>query len=147
MDRDIEMEEGNCRIAQRLEFPMSDEEDLHEPSASVEQTNNRQHLLSDRFDSSGSDEGLGMSIPITSPRNPRFIRSKIRDTLSPPYSGVRSLRLFYSPATPKTLLENSSALVTPVLTTPVPNRNRTRTLFSGASVKSSAGIITFLKVL
>jgi hypothetical protein len=30
MDRDIEMEEGSCRIAQRLEFPMSDEEDLHE---------------------------------------------------------------------------------------------------------------------
>ena len=30
MDRDIEMEEGSCRIAQRLEFPMSDEEDMHE---------------------------------------------------------------------------------------------------------------------
>lgn len=135
MDRDIEMEENNCRIAQRLEFPLSDEEDLHEASTSTDQTSS--NISSDRLDSSGSDEGLGMTIRITSPRKPRFVRSRARESMSPPYSGVRALRLFDSPATPKTLLENSSTITTPVLATPVPNRNRMRTLFSIGSAKST----------
>jgi len=131
MDRDIDMEE-NCRIAQRLEFPLSDEEDLHEASTSTDQTAN----TSDRLDSSGSDEGLGMSIQISSPRKPRLFRSKVRgEAMSPPYNGVRALRLFDSPATPKTLLENSTAINTPILATPAP-RTRTRTLFTMGSVKS-----------
>ncbi len=133
MDRDIEMEESNCRIAQRLEFPLSDEEDLHEASTSTDQTSS--NISSDRLDSSGSDEGLGMTIRITSPRKPRFLRTRGRESMSPPYSGVRALRLFDSPATPKTLLENSSAMPTPVLATPAPNRSRMRTLFN-SSVKS-----------
>ena len=112
-------------------------------SAPSKQTTNNN--LSDRLDSSGSDEGLGMSIPVTSPRKPtRFIRSKVHDTMSPPYSGVRALRLFDSPATPKTLLENSSAIMTPVLTTPLPNRNRTRTLFTMGSVKSTGMQLKFV---
>ena len=104
-------------------------------SSNKQTTNNNSSY---RLDSSGSDEGLEMSIPVTSPRKPtRFIRSKVHDTMSPPYSGVRALRLFDSPATPKTLLENSSAIMTPVLTTPLPNRNRTRTLFTMGSVRST----------
>lgn len=134
MDRDIEMEENHCRIAQRLEFPLSDEEDLHEASTGNNRTSS--NSSSDRLDSSGSDEGLGMTIRITSPRKPRFIRSRAREPMSPPYSGVRALRLFDSPATPKTLLENSSAIMTPVLATPAP-RNRMRTLFTMSSTKSS----------
>lgn len=134
MDRDIEMEENNCRIAQRLEFPLSDEEDLHEASSTTGRTSS--NISSDRLDSSGSDEGLGMTIRITSPRKPRFIRSRARESMSPPYSGVRALRLFDSPATPKTLLENSSAIMTPVLATPAP-RNRMRTLFNMSSAKST----------
>lgn len=135
MDRDIEMEENNCRIAQRLEFPLSDEEDLHEASTSTDQTSS--NISSDRLDSSGSDEGLGMTIRITSPRKPRFVRTRARESMSPPYSGVRALRLFDSPATPKTLIENSSAVITPVLATPAPNRSRMRTLFTMGSAKSS----------
>ena len=133
MDRDIEMEE-NCRIAQRLEFPLSDDEDLHEEaSTSTHQTVN--NISSDRLDSSGSDEGLGMTIQISSPRKPRLFRSKVGEAMSPPYSGVRALRLFDSPATPKTLLENSTAINTPILATPAP-RQRTRTLFTMGSLKS-----------
>ena len=145
MDRDIDMEE-NCRIAQRLEFPLSDEEDLHEASTSTDQTAN----TSDRLDSSGSDEGLGMSIQISSPRKPRLFRSKVRgEAMSPPYNGVRALRLFDSPATPKTLLENSTAINTPILATPAP-RTRTRTLFTMGSVKSGmspACVLTGANVL
>ena len=129
MERDIEMEE-NCRIAQRLEFPLSDEEDLHEASTSVDQTAN--NISSDRLDSSGSDEGLGMTIQISSPRKPRLFRSRVRETMSPPYNGVRALRLFDSPATPKTLLENSAAINIPILATPAP-RTKTRTLFTGSN--------------
>ena len=147
--------EDNCRVAQRLEFPLSDEEDLHEASdcttSSIADTNRLaiSSRLSDRLDSSGSDEGLGMSIPHFSPRKPRFVRSKARDTgpMSPPYSGVRALRLFDSPATPKTLLENCHAPpqmpVTPsvpVLATPAPARSRTRTLFTMGSVKTGKSI-------
>ncbi|XP_046657333.1 wee1-like protein kinase [Daphnia pulicaria] len=134
MDRDIEMEENHCRIAQRLEFPLSDEEDLHEASSTIDRTSS--NISSDRLDSSGSDEGLGMTIRITSPRKPRFLRTRARESMSPPYSGVRALRLFDSPATPKTLLENSSAMITPVLATPAP-RNRMRTLFNMSSAKST----------
>lgn len=140
MDRDIEME-NNCRIAQRLEFPLSDEEDLHEASTSNDQTSS--NISSDRLDSSGSDEGLGMTIRITSPRKPRFMRTKARESMSPPYRGVRALRLFDSPATPKTLLDNSTAFTTPVLATPVPNRSRMRTLFN-SSLKSTG---KFLKLI
>ena len=125
------MEENNCRIAQRLEFPLSDEEDLHEASTRTDQTSS--NISSDRLDSSGSDEGLGMTIRITSPRKPRFLRTRGRESMSPPYSGVRALRLFDSPATPKTLLENSSAMPTPVLATPAPNRSRMRTLFNSST--------------
>ena len=158
MDRDIEMEEScTDRIAQRLEFPLSDEEDLHESEdhgvrsvadSISDMTTSSANLSSDRLDSSGnSDEGLGMSIPLSSPRKiPRFIRSRARDVaMSPPYSGVRALRLFDSPATPKTLLDNchhaSQIPVTPILATPAPTRTRTRTLFTAGSAIKSTGTV------
>lgn len=131
-----------CRIAQRLEFPLSDEEDLHEEASSTTSSSASDPIVfrgsnSDRLDSSGSDEGLGLSIQSsTSPRKPRFVRAKARQPMSPPYRGVRALRLFDSPATPKTLLENSSTTI-PILATPVPSRTRSRTLFTLSSTKSS----------
>lgn len=129
---DVEMDNCQDHIAKRLEFHLSDEEDLNEEAGEGPP---RQQLL----DSSGSDEGLCMSIRRSSPRKPlRHLRASTNKDVSPPYSQVRALRLFDSPATPKTLLDHCrQATNQSMLATPAPVRSRSRIAATVASSKLS----------
>ncbi|KAJ9594959.1 hypothetical protein L9F63_013743, partial [Diploptera punctata] len=67
-------------------------------------------VLTTHSDDSSPEDGTEN---ITDTRNSVGLHS-----ISPPYKKVRALRLFDSPATPKTLLEKCSLLHTPATTTP-----------------------------
>ena len=115
MNRDIEMGE-NCtaRIARRLQFSPSGEDDLHESE--------------DHGVRSVADLNISMGSAHLSPDQLNSFR-------------VRSRRLFESPATPKLLVNGRDANRTPataIMATPAPTRTRARALFTaGSAAKSS----------
>ena len=96
-------------IATKLDFDSCDDDDIEEANMSTDLNNFLNH------DSIRSSSPLHR--PIFSPRKTRFSRpitSNLRHEVcddSPPYKRIRALKLFDTPATPKTILEKCTPTV------------------------------------
>lgn len=116
-----------CRSLQAELEAVSKTNDELDSSSGCEMSTSFEHSNDENFDPAGSPQPPMPTVSVYSEDYNDSLTSPLfnKREYSPPYRRVRALRLFDNPLTPKTIIEKSSAAVTP--STPAP-RSR---LFTG----------------